>query len=61
MMQIPYRHGLLSSDIDYEKLIQMQSEADNQTMNKENNEKKGKSMVKSKAYETKRIHRGGKR
>lgn len=60
-MQIPYRHGLLSSDIDYEKLIQMQSEACNQTMNKNKNEMNGKSMVKSKTYETKRIHRGGKR
>ena len=60
-MQIPYRHGLLSYDIDYDKLIQMQSEACNQTMNKNKNEMNGKSMVKSKAYETKRIHRGGKR
>ena len=58
-MQIPYRHGLLSYDIDYDKLIQMQSEACNQTIN--NKEIKGKSMVKSKTYETKRIHRGGKR
>ena len=60
-MQVPYRNGLLSSDIDYEKLIQMQAEADNQRISKKNNELKGKSMIKSKAYETKRIHRGGKR
>lgn len=60
-MQVPYRNGLLSSDIDYEKLIQMQAEADNQRISKKNNELKGKSMIKSKAYETKGIHRGGKR
>ena len=60
-MQIPYRHGLLSSDIDYEKLIKMQAEEVNREKDKKNNETKGKQVVKSRAYQTKMMHRGGKR
>ena len=58
MQQIPYRNGLLASSIDYEKLIEMQAaQASGQKVNENNN----KCMVKSKTYENKRIHRGGKR
>ena len=60
-MQIPYRKGLLSSDIDYEKLIKMQSEASVQPTSKQHDELKGKSMVKTRTYQTKKMHRGGKR
>ncbi|MBO5414872.1 MAG: hypothetical protein J6A17_04510 [Bacilli bacterium] len=58
MQQIPYRNGMLASTIDYEKLIEMQAAQTNGQKVKENNSKR---MVKSKAYENKRIHRGGKR
>ena len=59
-MKIPYRKGLLSSDIDYEKLIEMQAGEGNQK-DKNYYEIRDKSKVKTKAYQNKRMHRGGKR
>lgn len=59
-MQVPYKKGLLSSPIDYEKLIKLQAEASLNKTDEKVVDTYSKSKVKTKSKVRKRIQRGEK-